>query len=94
MITFTLQSAFVICNVNAFIMHVAYRRLPVTSPHGNFATVTSPHGTGNFAALSYIENLHSLHRNKSLNSSGRKRFYRAFAIKFIKVTLSYGNFAA
>ena len=40
--------------------------LPVTSPHGNFATVTSPHG--NFATLSYIENLHCLHRNKTLNS--------------------------
>ena len=40
--------------------------LPVTSPHGNFATATSPHG--NFATLSYIENLHCLHRNKTLNS--------------------------
>ena len=43
-----------------------YQRLPVTLPHGNFATVTSPHG--NFAALSYIENLHCIHRNKTLNS--------------------------
>ena len=40
--------------------------LPVTSPHGNCATVTSPHG--NFATLSYTENLHCLHRNKTLNS--------------------------
>ena len=31
-------------------------RLPVTLPHGNFAT------------LSCIENLHCLHRNKTLNS--------------------------
>ena len=30
--------------------------LPVTSPHGNFAS------------LSYIENLHCLHRNNTLNS--------------------------
>ena len=52
--------------------------LPVTSPHGNFATVTSPHG--NFATLSYIENLHCLHRNKTLNSRLPKKFYRAFRV--------------
>ena len=52
-------------------------RLPVTSPHGNFATVTSPHG--NFATLSYIENLHCLHRNKTLNSRSPYKILSGFS---------------